>query len=142
MPLAGTLRRMIYVPGKLYSVSPLTVRQVPGLFARNERVVCVFDTEFGPMAQVLVGAMLVGSMDTVWAGTITPARERSLQRHALWRWRGAPGARRRNGPLQYGFNGDFGHATGGGTRQRRNPATGTPVRTGYGAWGGLSDDPV
>jgi phosphatidylserine decarboxylase len=81
MPAAGTLRRMIYVPGSLYSVSPLTVRRVPGLFARNERVVCIFDTEFGPMAQVLVGAMLVGSMDTVWAGTITPASERSLQRH-------------------------------------------------------------
>jgi phosphatidylserine decarboxylase len=80
MPLAGTLRRMIHVPGKLYSVAPYTVRQVPGLFAANERVVCVFDSEFGPFVQVLVGAMLVASMDTVWAGTVTPAAERNLQR--------------------------------------------------------------
>ena len=80
MPLAGTLRRMIYVPGKLYSVAPYTVRQVPGLFAANERIVCVFDTDFGPFVQVLVGAMLVASMDTVWAGTVTPAAERTLQR--------------------------------------------------------------
>lgn len=80
MPLAGTLRRMIYVPGKLYSVAPYTVRHVPGLFAVNERVVCIFETEFGPLAQVLVGAMLVASMDTVWAGTVTPARVPALQR--------------------------------------------------------------
>jgi phosphatidylserine decarboxylase len=80
MPLAGTLRRMIYVPGKLYSVAPYTVRQIPGLFAANERIVCVFDTDFGPFVQVLVGAMLVASMDTVWAGTITPTAERAVQR--------------------------------------------------------------
>ncbi|MEE4174850.1 MAG: archaetidylserine decarboxylase [Xanthomonadales bacterium] len=80
MPLAGTLQRMIYVPGKLYSVAPYTVRHVPGLFAANERVVCVFDTDFGPFVQVLVGAMLVASMDTVWAGTVTPAPERTLAR--------------------------------------------------------------
>jgi phosphatidylserine decarboxylase len=80
MPLAGTLRRMIYVPGKLYSVAPYTVRQIPGLFAVNERVVCIFDTEYGPFAQVLVGAMLVASMDTVWAGTITPAKVQALHR--------------------------------------------------------------
>lgn len=80
MPLAGELRRMIYVPGELYSVAPYTVRQVPGLFARNERVVSIFDTDIGPVAQVLVGAMLVASMDTVWAGTITPAPLRELQR--------------------------------------------------------------
>lgn len=80
MPCDGQLLRMIYMPGKLYSVSPSAVRQVPGLFARNERVICIFDTDFGPMALVLVGAMLVGSMDTVWAGTITPAAERSPRR--------------------------------------------------------------
>jgi len=86
MPLAGTLRRMVYVPGKLYSVAPYTVRHVPGLFAVNERVVCVFEGEHGPFAQVLVGAMLVGSMDTVWEGPVTPSRDRATRR-----WRYAPG---------------------------------------------------
>ena len=60
MPCDGTLRQMIYVPGDLFSVNPLTAENVPNLFARNERVVCIFDTEFGPMAQVLVGATIVG----------------------------------------------------------------------------------
>lgn len=75
MPLAGTLREMVYVPGRLYSVNPLTARSVPGLFARNERVVCIFDTPaHGPMALVLVGAMIVASVQTVWAGRIAPHR--------------------------------------------------------------------
>ncbi|MEJ2383918.1 MAG: archaetidylserine decarboxylase [Xanthomonadales bacterium] len=74
MPLGGTLQRMIHVPGRLFSVAPYNVREIPGLFARNERVVSIFDTTHGPMALVLVGAMLVSSMDTVWAGTITPPR--------------------------------------------------------------------
>lgn len=72
MPLAGTLREMTYVPGKLFSVNPTTAEQVPNLFARNERVACVFDTDFGPMAMVLVGAMIVGSMETTWAGVVAP----------------------------------------------------------------------
>lgn len=72
MPLAGTLREMTYVPGKLFSVNPTTAEQVPNLFARNERVSCVFDTEAGPMALVLVGAMIVGSMETTWAGVVAP----------------------------------------------------------------------
>ncbi|SPU50926.1 archaetidylserine decarboxylase [Bordetella trematum] len=72
MPLAGTLREMIHVPGRLFSVNPLTAGHVPELFARNERVVCIFDTEHGPMALVLVGAMIVASIETVWAGLITP----------------------------------------------------------------------
>lgn len=72
MPADGHLQRMIHVPGRLFSVAPYTVRQVPGLFARNERVVSIFDTIHGPMAVVLVGAMLVSSMDTVWSGTVTP----------------------------------------------------------------------
>lgn len=72
MPCDGTLRQMIYVPGDLFSVNPLTAENVPNLFARNERVVSIFDTEFGPMAQVLVGATIVGSIEQVWAGTITP----------------------------------------------------------------------
>ncbi len=72
MPCDATLRKMIYVPGDLFSVNPLTAENVPNLFARNERVVCIFDTKFGPMAQILVGATIVGSIETTWAGTITP----------------------------------------------------------------------
>lgn len=74
MPLAGTLREMVYVPGKLFSVNGFTAENVPELFARNERVVCIFDTERGPMAVVLVGAMIVASIETVWAGLITPPK--------------------------------------------------------------------
>ena len=76
MPVAGTLREMIHVPGRLFSVNPLTARNVPRLFARNERVVCIFDTEHGPMAVVLVGAMIVASIETVWAGLVTPYKRR------------------------------------------------------------------
>ncbi|WP_348734275.1 archaetidylserine decarboxylase [Rheinheimera texasensis] len=72
MPIAGTLREMIYVPGELFSVNPLTAANVPGLFSRNERVVTIFDTAAGPMALVLVGATIVASIETVWAGTVTP----------------------------------------------------------------------
>ncbi len=70
MPVAGTLREMIHIPGKLFSVNPATTAQVPRLFARNERVVCLFDTDRGPMALVLVGAMIVASVETVWAGLV------------------------------------------------------------------------
>ncbi|WP_238595917.1 archaetidylserine decarboxylase [Methylophaga nitratireducenticrescens] len=73
MPVSGKLMRMRYIPGKLFSVNPLTVRGVPRLFARNERVVTVFETDSGPMALILVGAIFVGSMETVWhEGEITP----------------------------------------------------------------------
>ena len=72
MPMAGTLRQMIHVPGKLFSVNPVTAENVPNLFARNERVVCIFDTDSGPMALVLVGAMIVGSVETRWAGVVVP----------------------------------------------------------------------
>ncbi|WP_220804172.1 archaetidylserine decarboxylase [Pseudomonas sp. NCCP-436] len=74
MPLTGTLKEMIYVPGRLFSVNQTTAENVPELFARNERVVCLFDTERGPMAVVLVGAMIVASVETVWAGLVTPPR--------------------------------------------------------------------
>ncbi len=74
MPIAGKLLRMIYVPGDLFSVNPTTARGVPGLFARNERVVCEFETEKGPMVLVLVGATIVGSMATVWHGQVNPPR--------------------------------------------------------------------
>ncbi|MEW6133178.1 MAG: archaetidylserine decarboxylase [Pseudomonadota bacterium] len=66
MPEAGRLRRMLYVPGRLFSVNAAAVRRVPELFARNERMVCMFDTAHGPMAVILVGALFVGSMETVW----------------------------------------------------------------------------
>ena len=72
MPMTGTLRQMIHVPGKLFSVNPVTAENVPNLFARNERVVCIFDTDSGPMAMVLVGAMIVGSVETRWAGVVVP----------------------------------------------------------------------
>ena len=81
MPCAGRLRRMVYVPGDLFSVNPVTARNVPGLFARNERVVCVFDgveggsfPSSGPFVMVLVGATIVGSMATTWHGVVNPPR--------------------------------------------------------------------
>ncbi|WP_230492407.1 archaetidylserine decarboxylase [Martelella alba] len=83
MPCNGILREMIYVPGDLYSVNPLTAAAIPNLFARNERVICVFDTDFGPLAQILVGATIVGSIETVWAGAVTPPREGIIKR---WRY--------------------------------------------------------
>lgn len=79
MPCAGRLRRMIYVPGELFSVNPTTARGVPGLFARNERVVCVFDSELGPFVLTLVGATIVGSMATVWHGVVNPPRSHSVR---------------------------------------------------------------
>lgn len=74
MPLTGTLREMIFVPGDLFSVNTRTAENVPRLFARNERVVAIFDTEVGPMAVVLVGAMIVASIETVWAGVVAPMK--------------------------------------------------------------------
>jgi phosphatidylserine decarboxylase len=79
MPCDGTLRRMIYVPGDLFSVNPATAQAVPGLFARNERVVCVFDTARGPFALTLVGATIVGSMATVWHGVVNPPRTAAIR---------------------------------------------------------------
>jgi len=77
MPCDGVLTRMIHVPGALFSVNPVTARGVPGLFARNERVVCVFDSErVGNFVLTLVGATIVGSMATVWHGTVNPPRVR------------------------------------------------------------------
>lgn len=79
MPCDGRLTRMIYVPGDLFSVNPTTARGVPGLFARNERLVCVFDTDKGPFILVLVGATIVGSMATVWHGQINPPRSADIR---------------------------------------------------------------
>jgi phosphatidylserine decarboxylase len=72
MPLTGTLKEMVHVPGRLFSVNTITTQNVPWLFARNERVCCLFDTEIGPMALVLVGAIFVSSIETVWHGVVTP----------------------------------------------------------------------
>jgi len=83
MPCDGTLREMIYVPGDLFSVNPLTARRVPGLFARNERVACVFDSPQGPFVMVLVGATVVGSMATVWHDVVNPPRRRDITK---WRY--------------------------------------------------------
>ena len=83
MPMAGKLLRMIHVPGDLFSVNPTTARGVPGLFARNERVVCEFETERGPMVLVLVGATIVGSMATVWHGQVNPPRPGTVRE---WRY--------------------------------------------------------
>lgn len=73
MPVDGKLISMTHVPGDLFSVNPLTTESVPRLFARNERVVCIFETDYGPMALVLVGAMIVASIETIWAGLVAPA---------------------------------------------------------------------
>ena len=87
MPHAGELRRMIHVPGDLYSVNPQTAAGVPGLFARNERVVCVFETEQQrPFVLVLVGATIVGSMATTWHGVVNPPRSGQVRE-----WQYEPG---------------------------------------------------
>lgn len=80
MPLAGTLREMIYVPGHLYAVNRATVKVIPRVFARNERVVTIFDTAAGPMALVLVGAINVGCIETVWHGVVTPPTRPDITR--------------------------------------------------------------
>lgn len=80
MPIRGVLREMVHIPGRLFSVSPLTTRLVPGLFARNERVVARFDTAMGPLTLVLVGAINVASIETVWAGAITPPLGTAIRR--------------------------------------------------------------
>lgn len=79
MPLKGKLKDMIYIPGRLFSVAGHTVRTVPRLFARNERVACVFETDAGPMALILVGAINVAAIETVWAGLVTPGRSKNIK---------------------------------------------------------------
>ena len=87
MPAAGRLRSMRHVPGSLYSVNPLTARRLPGLFARNERVVCEFDSDAGAFVLVLVGATIVGSIETVWHGKVTPPRRFFPQ---FWQYAATP----------------------------------------------------
>ena len=84
IPLAGTLESMVFVPGALFSVSAATTQLIPGLFARNERVICHFQTNLGPMAVVLVGAIFVGSMETVWHGEVRGQRGQATR----WVYRG------------------------------------------------------
>lgn len=92
MPCDGRLRQMVYVPGELFSVNPATARGVPGLFARNERVVCLFEGPRGPFAMVLVGATIVGSMATVWHGVVNPPRRPDV---CTWRYDDRPVVLRR-----------------------------------------------
>ncbi len=80
MPVGGRLREMVYIPGRLFAVNPRSVRVVNSLFARNERIVSLFDTDAGLMALIMVGAIFVGSMDTVWHGAVTPTRARTTRR--------------------------------------------------------------
>ena len=87
MPCDGKLTRMLYVPGELFSVNPTTARGVPGLFARNERVVCVFESTSGPFVLTLVGATIVGSMATVWHGIVNPPRTRTVRE---WQYQEQP----------------------------------------------------
>jgi phosphatidylserine decarboxylase len=79
MPCAGKLRETIYIPGRLFSVAPHTTRTIPRLFARNERLVAIFDTDHGSMAMVLVGAIFVAAIETVWAGLVTPPHRSDIE---------------------------------------------------------------
>lgn len=79
MPCSGVLRKMIYVSGELFSVNPFLAQHIPNLFARNERVICVFDTEFGTMVQILVGATITASIKTVWHGVVNPPRHDKIR---------------------------------------------------------------
>ena len=89
MPFAGTLTETLYVPGELFSVNQTTAENIPGLFARNERMVCLFDTELGRMAVVLVGAMIVGGIETVATGKVKPTGRLELNQHNLFLDKGA-----------------------------------------------------
>ena len=89
MPFAGTLTETLYVPGELFSVNQTTAENIPGLFARNERMVCLFDTELGRMAVVLVGAMIVAGIETVATGKVKPSGRIELNQHNLFLEKGA-----------------------------------------------------
>ncbi len=79
MPCDATLTHQVYIPGRLFSVAPFTVNTIPGLFARNERVAALFDTKYGRMAMVLVGAINVAAIETVWGGLVTPPARKTIQ---------------------------------------------------------------
>ncbi len=106
LPLAGRLTKMLHIPGRLFSVSPSTTKTVPRLFSRNERVVNLFETDAGPMAVIMVGAIFVASIDTVWAGTVAPL-SRSVRR---WRY-GEPDAE----PMDFARGAEIGRFNMGST---------------------------
>ena len=81
MPIDANLQRMIHVPGRLFSVAPWTVEEIPRLFARNERLACYFETAAGPMVMVLVGALNVAAIETVWSGLVTPPRGKKISEY-------------------------------------------------------------
>lgn len=83
MPVDGTLKTMAHIPGRLFSVSPATTRVIPGLFARNERLVTLFETDYGPMAMIPVGAIFVGSIETIWHGEVTPPTTSDIK---IWQY--------------------------------------------------------
>lgn len=104
MPISGRLRETVYVPGRLFSVNPATARAVPNLFARNERVAAIFDTSVGPMAMVMVGALFVGSIETVWAGEITPPHRGRVQQWSHANEKGEQGVTLERGDEMGRFN--------------------------------------
>lgn len=79
MPAKGILMEMLHIPGRLFSVNPATVRAIPNLFARNERVIANFRSSYGPMSMIMVGAIFVGSIETTWAGVVTPPAGRHMR---------------------------------------------------------------
>ena len=101
MPVDGRLREMTYIPGRLFSVNFATARAVPRLFTRNERLVCIFDTELGPMALILVGAMLVAGLETVWSGPLTPPHGQKMH---TWYYDGESAIRLARGEEMGRFN--------------------------------------
>jgi phosphatidylserine decarboxylase len=101
MPTDGRLREMTYIPGRLFSVNFATARAVSGLFTRNERLVCVFDTDFGPMALILVGAMLVSGLETIWSGPVAPPHGQAMR---TWRYSGDDAVKLSKGAEMGRFN--------------------------------------
>ncbi len=153
MPATGTLEDAWYVPGRLFSVNQAAAAQIPNLFARNERVVLLFKGDFGPFAVILIGALNVGSMATVWHGDVTPRQPRRMYRPAPAHAGAAhPAARRRGWPFQHGFHRHRAVWQGcgiavGGIAARAGPAPGAGTGSGQG-WRrrerqrrGLSDNP-
>lgn len=130
MPCHGTLRRWTYVPGRLFSVNPRTVQNIPCLFARNERLVAYFETVFGPLALVMVGALFVGGLETAWAGRVSPPHRRF----------GGPRQHRLDTPLRYARGAEIGRFNMGSTvillaprdalRWHATAVSGTHVRMG------------